>query len=170
MSGQELAEFEVYIAELERSLGHADREAPFRGYTTGLLLPLERKSVEPMAARLDPARATAAHQSLHHFVAKAEWSDAALWSAVRVAVWPAIERCGPVEAWIVDDTGMPKKGRHSVGVARQYCGQLGKPETMRGCGDPAPHAVPGGGEPVGGERGGEPAGRLAALSAGRMGA
>jgi len=131
MSSQELAEFEAYIVELERSLGHADREAPFRGYTTGLLLPLERKSVEPMAARLDPARATAAHQSLHHFVAKAEWSDAALLSATRVAVLPAIERCGPVEAWIVDDTGMPKKGQHSVGVARQYCGQLGKPENCQ---------------------------------------
>jgi SRSO17 transposase len=161
----ELDEFEAYIAELATALGHADREVPFRGYTTGLLLPLERKSVEPMAARVEPARVGAAHQSLHHFVAKAEWSDAALLAAVRASVLPAIVGHGPIEAWIVDDTGMPKKGRHSVGVARQYCGQLGKQETLRGCGDPAPHEVPGGGQPVGGDCSGQPAGRLAALSA-----
>jgi len=131
MSGQELAEFYGYIAELAGSLGHADREVPFRGYTTGLLLPLERKSVEPMAARIDPARAMAAHQSLHHFVAKAEWSDAALLAAVCGSVLPAMQAHGPIAAWIVDDTGMPKKGRHSVGVARQYCGQLGKPENCQ---------------------------------------
>lgn len=127
----ELDEFEAYVAELATALGHADREVPFRGYTTGLLLPLERKSVEPMAARLEPARVGAAHQSLHHFVAKAAWSDAALLAAVRASVLPAIVGHGPIEAWIVDDTGMPKKGRHSVGVARQYCGQLGKPENCQ---------------------------------------
>jgi hypothetical protein len=127
----ELDEFEAYIAELATALGHADREVPFRGYTTGLLLPLERKSVEPMAARVEPARVGAAHQSLHHFVAKAEWSDAALLAAVRASVLPAIVGHGPIEAWIVDDTGMPKKGRHSVGVARQYCGQLGKQENCQ---------------------------------------
>jgi len=91
------------------------------------------------AARVEPARVGAAHQSLHHFVAKAAWSDAALLAAVRASVLPAIVGHGPIEAWTVDDTGMPKKGRHSVGVARQYCGQLGKQETLRGCGDPAPH-------------------------------
>jgi SRSO17 transposase len=127
----ELDEFEAYIAELATALGHADREVPFRGYTTGLLLPLERKRVEPMAARVEPARVGAAHQSLHHFVAKAEWSDAALLAAVRASVLPAIVGHGPIEAWIVDDTGMPKKGRHSVGVARQYCGQLGKQENCQ---------------------------------------
>lgn len=94
-----------------------------------MLLPIERKSVEPIAAQVEPSRVGAAHQSLHHFVAKADWSDAALFAAVRGSVLPAIEGHGTVEAWIVDDTGMPKKGRHSVGVARQYCGQLGKPET-----------------------------------------
>jgi len=91
------------------------------------------------AARVDPGRVGAAHQSLHHFVAEADWSDAALLAAVRGSVLPAIAHRGPIEAWIVDDTGLPKKGRHSVGVARQYCGQLGKQETWRGCGDPAPH-------------------------------
>lgn len=127
----ELDAFETYIAELATALGHVDREVPFRGYTTGLLLPLERKSVEPMAARIEPARVGAAHQSLHHFVAKAAWSDAALLAAVRGSVLPAIVGHGPIEAWIVDDTGMPKKGRHSVGVARQYCGQLGKQENCQ---------------------------------------
>jgi SRSO17 transposase len=124
-------DFEVYMDRLVAALGHADREEPFRDYTTGLLLPLERKSVEPIAARMDPTRAGAKHQSLHHFVAKAEWSDRALLEAVREAVVPSLDSHGPIEAWIVDDTGFPKKGRHSVGVARQYCGQLGKQDNCQ---------------------------------------
>src|SRR5690349_19608469 len=96
-----------------------------RAYCTGLLLPGERKSIEPMAARLDPAHVQAKHQSLHHVVAQAKWDDAAMLAAVRAQVLPAIERHGPVRYWIVDDTGFPKQGKHSVGVARQYCGQLG---------------------------------------------
>ncbi|MDH3664909.1 MAG: IS701 family transposase [Alphaproteobacteria bacterium] len=123
--------FGAYVDGLTAALGHADRDAPFRHYTTGLLLPLERKSVEPIAARVDPGRVGAAHQSLHHFVAKATWSDQALLSAVRGAVLPSIERHGQIEAWIVDDTGFPKKGKHSVGVARQYCGQLGKQDNCQ---------------------------------------
>src|SRR3954468_7616163 len=118
--------FDDYVERLGDVLGHADRRAPLRGYTTRLLLPRERKSVEPMAARVDPARVGAAHQSLHHFVAKAAWDDAALLRAVRDYALPAIEEHGPIRAWLVDDTGLPKKGRLSVGVARQYCGQLGK--------------------------------------------
>ena len=97
----------------------------------GLLLPGERKSVEPMAARLQPGRVQAAHQSLHHFVAKADWSDAAVLAAVRAHVLPIIERRGPIRALIIDDTGIPKKGKHSVGVARQYCGQLGKQDNCQ---------------------------------------
>jgi SRSO17 transposase len=100
-------------------------------YCTGLLLPGERKSVEPMAARLAPDNVRRMHQSLHHVVADAAWSDPALLSAVCDRVLPAMNRHGPVVAWIVDDTGFPKKGRHSVGVARQYCGQLGKQENCR---------------------------------------
>src|SRR3954462_7956405 len=118
--------FDDYVGRLGDVLGHADRRAPLRSYTTGLLLPGERKSVEPMAARVDPARVGAAHQSLHHFVAKAAWDDAALLRAVRDHALPAIEEHGPIRAWLVDDTGLPKKGKLSVGVARQYCGQLGK--------------------------------------------
>ena len=123
--------FSAYVEALTVVLGHADRAGPFRGYCTGLLLPGARKSVEPMAARLEPARVPAAHQSLHHFVANAEWSDQALLGAVREQVLPVIERRGAIRAWIVDDTGFPKKGTHSVGVARQYCGRLGKQDNCQ---------------------------------------
>jgi SRSO17 transposase len=108
-------------------LGHAKRAASARAYCTGLLLPGERKSIEPMAARLEPAHVQARHQSLHHMVAQAEWDDA----AVRAQVLPALERHGPVRYWIVDETGFPKQGTHSVGVARQYCGQLGKQDNCQ---------------------------------------
>lgn len=123
--------FSAYVETLSAALGHADRARPFRAYCTGLLLPGPRKSVEPMAARVEPARVQAAHQSLHHFVANAEWSDRALLGAVREQVLPLIERRGAIRAWIVDDTGFPKKGTHSVGVARQYCGQLGKQDNCQ---------------------------------------
>src|SRR3954471_1923045 len=118
--------FDDYVERLGDTLGHADRRGPLRAYTTGLLLPGERESVEPMAARVDPFRVGAAHQSLHHLVAKAGWDDAALLAAARAYALPALLERGPVRAWIVDDTGLPKKGKLSVGVARQYCGQLGK--------------------------------------------
>src|SRR4051795_10214172 len=72
-----------YLDELATALGHADRGAPFRSYCLGLLLDGERKSVEPMAARLDPEHVQAKHQSLHHFVAQAVWSDGAVLEAVR---------------------------------------------------------------------------------------
>ena len=84
-----------------------------------------------MAARLAPDNVRRMHQSLHHLVADAPWSDAAVLAAVRSRVVPAMQQHGPVVAWIVDDTGFPKKGEHSVGVARQYCGQLGKQENCR---------------------------------------
>ena len=113
------------------SLGHADRRAPFRSYCTGLILPGDRKSVEPMAARIEPRRVQGAHQSLHHFVANADWAQEDLLRRVRTFVLPAIEKSGRISAWIVDDTGFPKKGVHSVGVARQYCGQLGKQDNCQ---------------------------------------
>ncbi len=97
----------------------------------GLMLPAERKSVEPMAAITAPTRTAAQHQSLLHFVGQAPWSDQAVLDKVREMVLPSIERHGPIEAWIIDDTGFPKKGRHSVGVARQYCGQLGKQDNCQ---------------------------------------
>jgi SRSO17 transposase len=99
---------------------------PLRDYCTGLILPGERKSVEPMAAKTAPARTAAQHQSLLHFVGVATWSDEKVLAKVREMVLPAMERQGPIEAWIIDDTGFPKQGKHSVGVQHQYCGQLGK--------------------------------------------
>jgi SRSO17 transposase len=89
-------------------------------------MPGERKSVEPMAAVTAPGRVAAQHQSLLHFVGQSEWSDEKVLSKVRELVLPAMERHGPIEVWIIDDTGFPKQGKQSVGVASQYCGQLGK--------------------------------------------
>jgi SRSO17 transposase len=125
------ARFASYIDGLARVIGHADRVGPLRDYCTGLMLPGERKSVEQMAARTAPARTAAQHQSLLHFVGVGGWSDEKVLSKVREMVLPGIERHGPIEAWIIDDTAFPKQGRHSVGVARQYCGQLGKQDNCQ---------------------------------------
>ncbi len=129
--GDSEARFAAYVEQLSACLGHADRVGPFRSYCTGLLLPGARKSVEPMAARLRPERSSAEHQSLLHFVGQSPWDETALLRAVRAAVLPVMTERRPIEAWIVDDTGFPKKGRHSVGVARQYCGQLGKQDNCQ---------------------------------------
>jgi SRSO17 transposase len=94
------------------------------------MLPLGRKSVEPMAASIDPLRASARHQALHHFVAQAEWSDEEMLRRVAQWVLPRMDFSAGA-FWIVDDTGFPKKGEHSVGVARQYCGQLGKQDNCQ---------------------------------------
>src|ERR671932_1747184 len=125
------ARLAAYLYTIVGGLGHARRAASARAYCTGLLLPGERKSIEPMAARLEPAHIQAKHQALHHVVAQADWDDAAVLAAVRAQVLPALERHGPVRYWIVDDPGFPKQGKHSVGVARQYCGQLGKQDQCQ---------------------------------------
>src|SRR5450830_1287850 len=123
--------FTGYVEGLVSVIGHADRAGPLRDYCVGLMLPCERKSVEPMAAVTAPARVAAQHQSLLHFVGNAPWSDEMVLAKVREMVLPEIERHGPIEVWIIDDTGFPKQGRHSVGVARQYCGQLGKQDNCQ---------------------------------------
>src|SRR4030081_3908588 len=123
--------FSRYVEELVSVIGHADRAGPFHDYCTGLVMPGERKSVEPMAAITAPGRTAAQHQSLLHFVGNAAWSDEKVLAKTRDMVLPAIERQGPIEAWIIDDTGFPKKGEHSVGVTRQYCGQLGKQDNCQ---------------------------------------
>ena len=120
------ARFRAYTAALTPMLGHADRIKPFEHYCVGLLSAEGRKSVEPLAAVTAPERTAAQHQSLLHVVAQAPWSDAAVLTRVREQVLPSITREEPIQAWIIDDTSFPKKGDHSVGVARQYCGQLGK--------------------------------------------
>jgi SRSO17 transposase len=118
--------FDRYVDGLVSVIGHADRAGPLQDYFLGLVLPGERKSVEPMAAMTAPERTAAQHQSLLHFVSTGRWSDDAMLGKVREMVLPKIESYGPVEAWIIDDTSFPKKGQHSVGVSHQYCGQLGK--------------------------------------------
>jgi len=123
--------FERYVEEIAAIVDHADRRKPLEAYLTGLLLPGERKSVEPMAALIDPRHVGARHQSMHHFVANADWDDAVVLRVVRNYVLDAMERHGAAAGWIIDDTGIPKKGRHSVGVTRQYCGVLGKQDNCQ---------------------------------------
>ena len=126
-SGMAIADrFANYVDELAEVIGHADREGPLRDYCSGLLATEGRRSVEPMAAVTAPACVSAQHQKLLHFVANATWSDEQMLAKVRELVVPSMTRRGPIETWIIDDTSFPKKGRHSVGVHHQYCGQLGK--------------------------------------------
>lgn len=123
--------FAAYVEQLAVALGHRDRHEPLRAYVTGLCLPGERKSIEPMAARVDPRHVRARHQSMHHFVAEAPWEPAAVLRVAREWLLEPMAKHGPVAAWIVDDTAFPKKGQHSVGVARQYCGVLGKQDNCQ---------------------------------------
>src|SRR5258707_15189548 len=119
--------FEEYVSLMAQSLGHADRVEPFRGYCTGLMLPVKRKSVEPMAAHLSPDRVCSEHQRLHHFVADAPWSDeAALDSGRRYVFGGGSQRAGSAEGLIVDDTGHPAVRKHQGRRARRYRGQLGQ--------------------------------------------
>jgi SRSO17 transposase len=120
------ARFMRYVDALGSVVGQARRSKGLRDYCTGLILPGERKSVEPIAARTAPARISAQHQSLLHFVGVGGWSDEKVLAKISELVLPAITQHGPIEVSIIDDTGLPKKGRHSVGVKPQYCGQLGK--------------------------------------------
>jgi len=130
MTEQQLHELEPALATyLDRFLFRCDYTQTFDHlgtYVRGLLSDLKRKSVEPMAARLDPRHVRSRHQSLHHLVADADWDDMAVLAAVRDYALPALQQQGPIQAWMVDDTSLPKKGTHSVGVTHQYCGQLGK--------------------------------------------
>jgi SRSO17 transposase len=122
----ERSRFDAYVGRLAEAVGHADRRGPLEGYLTGLLLPGERKSIEPLAARVEPRHVSRAHQSLHHFVANAPWEERELLAVARDYALAQLERHAPVGAWVLDDTAIPKKGDHSVGVARQYCNVLGK--------------------------------------------
>lgn len=125
MPKPKLSELDGYMKHVCEVLGHADRHVGFVDYSRALMLPIQRKSVEPLAACTDPYDVSAKHQSLHHLVAKSEWPDEAVLARVEQWVRPGLkleEGC----YWIVDDSGVPKKGKHSVGVWHQYCGQLGK--------------------------------------------
>ena len=131
MPGPQEKRFAAYIEGLAEAAGHADRKTPLKNYCTGLLLSGERKSIEPMAARLAHNNVRRMHQSLHHVVADAPWDDEAVLHRCLDFVLPAMLRREPIVAWVVDDTGFPKKGRESVGVTRQYCGQVGKQDNCR---------------------------------------
>jgi len=123
--------FMAYLERLTAAVGHADRHEPLRVYLQGLLLPGERKSVEPMAARIDPRNVRSRHQSMHHFVATSPWDAQEIIRAARDYALEEFEHHGGVEAWVLDDTSYPKKGTHSVGVGRQYCGILGKQDNCQ---------------------------------------
>jgi len=99
-----LTEFECYIDELCKALGHRDRHGGFADYSRGLMLPIERKSVEPLAAHTDPLHVSAKHQSLHHLVAQSEWSDKAVLKCVRNWVMPSLERRAVfIGSWTIPD-------------------------------------------------------------------
>ena len=125
-----LSEFETYLRHLCEALGHTDRNVGLKDYCRGLMLPIKGKSIEPLPAHTDPRHVAAKHQSLHRFVAKSSWSDAAVLSRVGDWVLPTLG-INSGSYWIIDDTGFPKKGKHSTGVARQYCGQLGKQDNCQ---------------------------------------
>ena len=123
--------FAEYCQPIVEALGHADRSQPAQWYLRGLMLPGERKSVEPMAARVHPENVRSAHQSMHHLVADADWEDRAALAAVDKQVIPELLKKDEHRWWILDDTGHAKKGTHSVGVARQYSGRLGKTDNCQ---------------------------------------
>src|SRR6478609_1363511 len=131
MSEDRQERFATYVDALAKVIGHADRVEALRDYCLGLLLPGERKSVDPIAAVTAPARVSAKHQSLLHFVANAPWSNERVLGRIQELTVPLLEGSGAIEAWIIDDTGFPKKGRHSVGVARQYGGQRAKQDNCQ---------------------------------------
>jgi SRSO17 transposase len=126
----DLVEFDRYMAHLCEGLGYSTRHQSLLEYCSGLMLPIQRKSVEPLAAHADPLHVPAKHQALHHFVANARWSDRVLLERIREYVEPHLGLEHAVY-WIIDDTAHPKCGRHSVGVARQYCGRLGKQDNCQ---------------------------------------
>ncbi len=95
--GAQQKRFAAYLDRLAQAAGHLDRVVPLKSYCTGLLLPGERKSVEPMAARLCPNNVRQTHQSLHHVVAHAPWRDEDILEAVRRYALPAMQKPGPIE-------------------------------------------------------------------------
>jgi SRSO17 transposase len=121
---------EGFINTLTHGMGRQERRRAMRQYITGLLLDGERKSIEPMAARLvsDPAEAEAMRQRLQQCVSVSPWNDDEI--LCRLALHMEDSLPG-LEAFVIDDTGFPKKGKHSVGVARQYSGTLGRVDNCQ---------------------------------------
>jgi SRSO17 transposase len=117
-----------YIEHIGDVLANKRRRESFAIYAMGLLSDAERKSVEPLAARAcaDPEGANPAHQRLLHFIAESQWNDHGVRRTAAQYALAAIGQRESVSAWIVDDTGFLKQGKHSVGVQRQYTGSAGK--------------------------------------------
>src|SRR6185295_952528 len=117
--------FQDYLEDLGAVVGNDARRRGLSDYMTGLLLPGERKSMEPIAERLDSGNVSRRHQSIQHFVSEASWKDGPVRERELGRVVPAMQQRGAIEHWIVDDTTVLKSGRHSVGVAIQYSGLVG---------------------------------------------
>src|SRR4051812_37429534 len=117
--------FQEDVDHLGTVVGNDARRRGLSDYMTGLLLPGERKSMEPIAERLESGNVSRRHQSIQHFVSEASWKDGPVRERVLGRVVPAMQKRGTIEHWIVDDTTLLKSGRHSVGVAIQYSGLVG---------------------------------------------
>jgi SRSO17 transposase len=115
--------FQEYVEDLGTVVGNDARRRGLSDYMTGLLLPGERKSMEPIAERLESGNVSRRHQSIQHFVSEASWKDGPVRERVLGRVVPAMQKRGTIEHWIVDDTTLLKSGRH--GVAIQYSGLVG---------------------------------------------
>lgn len=128
MNAAAVQRLESYLRQIGDVLGNDSRRGSFALYAMGLLGDAERKSVEPIAARVcpDPEKVDAMHQRLLHFAVNSKWSDRQVRREAAQYALEAMTQREPVEAWIVDDTGFLKQGRHSVGVQRQYTGSAGK--------------------------------------------
>ena len=150
--------FGRYVEGLAEVIGHADRAGPLRDYCTGLMLPCERKSVEPMAAATAPSRTAAQHQSLLHFVGQAAWSDDKVLSKVVEMVLPELDRHGPIEAWIIDDTGFSEEGQTFGRCGTAVLRPTGQAGQLSGSGVAVDREPPC-----------QPAGALSAVSAGTVG-
>jgi SRSO17 transposase len=115
---QSIERFKAFMIPLTAPLGRCERRVSAACYVQGLLMPGQRKSIEPIAARLGVDS-----QRLQQFMADSPWEETQLWRVIRQEIVPHFE---PIEAWIVDETGWLKQGKHSVGVAHPYCGAVGK--------------------------------------------
>jgi SRSO17 transposase len=113
-------DLEAWLAPFLAAMGRKTRRTWAPLYLRGLLGPGERKSLQPMSARLG----LPGHDQLQHFIASPAWDDGPLWTELAREADRLVG--GGKASLVIDDTALPKKGSLSVGVARQYCGQLGK--------------------------------------------
>lgn len=110
---------EQFLKDLLEPMGRSERRHWGAVYIRGLLLHGERKSIEPLADRSDEGNV----QALQQFVGQSPWDWMPLWERLAKRMTAELE---PDPVWVIDDTGFPKQGKHSVGVERQYSGTLGK--------------------------------------------